>query len=354
MPKTLDTEHLDDTTNLIAALRAAVADRRAPDPATRHALARLDDPTALRTAGRVLARLRLDGDDLRPVRVAVLATFTTGGFEHLLRATLIGAGTLPTIDVGAYGAFDISLATNAFDADGSPDVVACLLNDSYFRPARWSATDVPALVAHLDDRMADLRELVLASAQRTGATLVLHTVPMPAELRDGLVSWRGRAAVAAAWHRLNAGILELAAAHSQVTVVDLVGLLADVGAPARDERLHSYADMPYTDEVLTVLAQQVRRVAQARLGLSRRVLALDLDNTLWGGVLGEVGPEGVQLGGLYPGKCYAGLQHAAAPAARAGGDPRAGQQERRGPGGPDADRAPRGGCCARTPSRRGR
>jgi len=64
--------------------------------------------------------------------------------------------------------------------------------------------------------------------------------------------------------------------------------------------------------VLALLAQQVRRVVQARLGLSRRVLALDLDNTLWGGVVGEVGAAGVQLGGLYPGNCYAELQCAAA------------------------------------------
>jgi FkbH-like protein len=41
------------------------------------------------------------------------------------------------------------------------------------------------------------------------------------------------------------------------------------------------------------------------------VLALDLDNTLWGGVLGEVGGHGVTLGGLYPGNCYTRLQRAA-------------------------------------------
>jgi FkbH-like protein len=168
------------------------------------------------------------------------------------------------------------------------------------------------LTDHLDARVAEFSDLVLASVQRTTATLVLHTVPLPADVRDGLVSWRARSAVAAAWHRMNAAILELAAAHPQVVVIDLAGLLADVPARARDDRLHRYADLPYTDAVLAVLAQQVRRVVQARLGLSRRVLALDLDNTLWGGVVGELGAGGVQLGGLYPGNCYAELQRTAA------------------------------------------
>jgi FkbH-like protein len=55
----------------------------------------------------------------------------------------------------------------------------------------------------------------------------------------------------------------------------------------------------------------VRRFVQAKIGLSRKVLALDLDNTLWGGVLGEVGAAGVTLGGLYPGKSYKELQRTA-------------------------------------------
>ena len=87
--------------------------------------------------------------------------------------------------------------------------------------------------------------------------------------------------------------------------------MADLPAVPRDARLHSFADLPYTDAALQALARELARVVQARLGLSRKVLALDLDNTLWGGVLGEVGAHSVVLGGLYPGKCYRELQLAA-------------------------------------------
>ena len=303
---------MDDVNDLLAALGTAVAERRTPGPATLDALGRLEDPMTMQAAGRILKGLSVDDGGLRPVRVAVQATFTAGPFEQLLRAALVGAGALPAIEVGAYASFDLSLATNAYAGDGDPDVLACLLADGYLLPAGWSAGDPAALVAHLDARVAELRDLVLASAERTTATIALHTVPMPAELRDGLISWRGRSAVAAAWHRMNAALLDLAADHAQVVVIDLAGLLADLPAASRDDRLYRYADMPYTVRVLALLAQQVRRVVQARQGLSRKVLALDLDNTLWGGVVGEVGAGGIELGGLYPGNCYAGLQRTAA------------------------------------------
>ena len=141
--------------------------------------------------------------------------------------------------------------------------------------------------------------------------MVLHTLPLPVEVRESFVSWRARAALSAAWCRLNADLLGLAAEYRQVLVVDLVSALAEQPFPARDARLHRYADLPYTDGALHVLARQVARVVQARMGLSRKVLALDLDNTLWGGVLGEVGATGVELGGLYPGSCYLNLQRSA-------------------------------------------
>lgn len=300
-------------TALLDGLRSAVATRTEPTPALRQALADTDDPATLRRAGRILADLAPDELALPAFRVAVLATGTVGGFEPLLRASLVAIGTAPTLVVAGYGTFELCLAAGDLGADQDlpgPDLAVCLLDDGYFLPRDWSPVDLDGLAEHLEARVGELRELVLAWLGRTSAALVLHTVPMPAELRDGVLSWPARAQVCLAWHRLNGAILGMVAADSRIAVVDLVAELADLPVAARDERLHRYADLPYTDGALLALARQVARVARARAGLSRKVLALDLDNTLWGGVLGEVGPTGLQLGGLYPGNCYQDLQRA--------------------------------------------
>lgn len=298
---------MSDTRALLEALRSASDDRRTPAPDVRRLLAALDDPALARKAGRILVGLRPDDGHLPPVRLTVLATCTIGAFEHLLWASLVGVGVLPTIESGDYGAFELTLATGVF-AGGEPDLVACLMDASYFLPGDWQGADVATLAKQIETRAEEFRRLIASVADRTSPTLVLHTVPLPTEVRDTLVSWRARAALAQAWHRLNADILALADEHRQVVVVDLVSVLADWPFPARDARLHRYADLPYTDGALLALAQQVARVVQAKAGLSRKVLAVDLDNTLWGGVVGEVGAHGVELGGLYPGRCYRDLQ----------------------------------------------
>lgn len=317
-----------DTESLLARVRTAIDAGGVPAPDVRAALLALDDPAAARKAGRLLARLTTDGGELRPVRIAILATYTIGSFEPLLRASLVGAGALPTIVAGEYGSFGMTLAAGQLaghgghgdgghgDGDhrdgGDPDVVVLLMDETYFLPRDWDAVQLDALGDYVTARAEELRRLVGASLAGTSATVVLHTIPLPAEMRDAVISWKGRSRLSRIWNQLNAVILDLADEHRQVVVVDLVNVLADAPAVVRDDRLHRYADMPYTDGALFVLAREVRRVAQARLGLSRKVLALDLDNTLWGGVVGEVGAHGVTLGGLYPGNCYQLLQRAAA------------------------------------------
>ncbi|MDQ1721081.1 MAG: hypothetical protein QOI26_815 [Pseudonocardiales bacterium] len=296
---------------LLDAVRGAVHERRTPATDVRVSLAQLPDPAIARKVGRILGDLRPQDGGLAPVHLAVLATCTVGPFEPLLRTSLVGAGTLPTISVGDYGSFELSLASGAFAVDGEPDVIACLMEESYFLPGDWSGGDVEAVTAHVQARAQELRALIGSVTQLSSATLVLHTVPLPAEVRETFLSWRARAALSRAWHQLNADLLALSEEHRQVLVVDLVSLLADQPFPARDARLHRYADLPYTDGALHVLARQVARIIQAKMGLSRKVLALDLDNTLWGGVLAEVGAPGVELGGLYPGSCYLNLQRSA-------------------------------------------
>lgn len=301
-----------DSKNLLDMVRGPVADGHSPGPAVRLALSGTADPVLLRRIGGVLADLPSNTPGLRSVRIAVLATGTVGPLTDLLRAVLVAAGAIPTIDVGEYGTFDLNLAGCLFARDTDPDFAVCLLAQEYFLPSRWQTQDVKDVIAHMDARSAELRGLITGCLDRTSATLIVHTVPLTRTVRDSFIAVRDRAVLAGAWHRLNAELLDLTATTGQIICVDFAGVLADRPAVIRDSRLYRYADLPYTDDALSALANEVRRVVQAKCGLSRKVLALDADNTLWGGVLGEVGAHGVQLGGLYPGNCYLDLQRTAA------------------------------------------
>lgn len=79
---------------------------------------------------------------------------------------------------------------------------------------------------------------------------------------------------------------------------------------ARDMR-GSYAfDIPFTNDFFVELAREWFACVQAVTGKSRKCIVLDLDNTLWGGVVGEAGPLGIALGPGYPGVAFQNFQRA--------------------------------------------
>ncbi|MBT4769790.1 MAG: HAD-IIIC family phosphatase [Rhodospirillaceae bacterium] len=78
--------------------------------------------------------------------------------------------------------------------------------------------------------------------------------------------------------------------------------------PVVDERLWYLGRFPFGRGFSRHLSEQYAGMVLAVLGRTARVLVVDLDNTLWGGILGEDGIENLHLGGDYPGNAYQDMQ----------------------------------------------
>ncbi|WP_433983085.1 hypothetical protein RBB78_15635 [Tunturiibacter empetritectus] len=73
-------------------------------------------------------------------------------------------------------------------------------------------------------------------------------------------------------------------------IAETVGL-AQWHSPAQ----WNMAKLPFADELVPLYADYVARTIAALRGKSRRCLVLDLDNTVWGGVIGDDGLEGIKV-----------------------------------------------------------
>ena len=121
----------------------------------------------------------------------------------------------------------------------------------------------------------------------------------------------GADAVGAALTRFNQVLREEAAAFPNVRMIDTEDVVRTVGhAAAFDARFYFRSKAPYTGTYFNELA---RRVASATRGFGThfyKVLVLDCDNTLWGGVIGEDLMGGIKLGPYdYPGNIFWRMQH---------------------------------------------
>jgi FkbH-like protein len=108
-------------------------------------------------------------------------------------------------------------------------------------------------------------------------------------------------------------MLALQARQNSHLVLDLNALANLVGHSAWSAGRYWYAaKYPFATSMIPLYADNVMRILAAQLGRSRRVLVLDLDNTMWGGIVGDDGIEGLALGsGSALGEAHSALQRMA-------------------------------------------
>jgi FkbH-like protein len=87
--------------------------------------------------------------------------------------------------------------------------------------------------------------------------------------------------------------------------------MESVGKKSYSPKLWYLTKTPFHSEVFRLAAREVKAAVSAVLGFSKKLVIVDLDNTLWGGVIGDLGWQSLQLGGHdYAGEAFLDFQRA--------------------------------------------
>ena len=111
------------------------------------------------------------------------------------------------------------------------------------------------------------------------------------------------------WHRVCADLLAFAASNQSVCLVDVEQVISASGEAAALSPQSEYLyRQPFTGTLQLDLSRALARIIEARTKPARKCIVLDCDNTLWGGIVGEDGVGGVELGPDFPGRAYVEFQ----------------------------------------------
>ncbi|WP_275173823.1 HAD family hydrolase [Bradyrhizobium sp. CSS354] len=180
-----------------------------------------------------------------------------------------------------------------------PDLAFILPNANH---CRFSGALLDA-VQHQREAVVGAAEQLLNLAQtfieRSGAAVILANFALPGGLDLG--SFRSRT-LGADWSFRKAVNLELGLrAPAEVQICDVEFLSARRGiTAAEDARAWYESKQPGSPDFLVDVAQELGHLIASRKQSPKKVLALDLDQTLWGGVIAEDGIEGIELGDSSP------------------------------------------------------
>ncbi|MEQ9095015.1 MAG: HAD-IIIC family phosphatase [Phycisphaerales bacterium] len=246
----------------------------------------------------------------------VLRSCTFEPVTPFARACAAEFGLVLRIRFGEFNAWTQEMLSPASVVyrDPSPDVVLVAVQTRDVSPALWfdaATLDADTLVEEADRAVESLLGPLRTLRERSRAAIIIHSLEKPPQASMGVLesTTPGGQSQSAAIDRINSRLREAAAEMSGVYVLDYDGLIARFGRDRwYDEDKFLTVRLPMIAEALLPLAREWTRYLMPVMGRQAKCLVLDLDNTLWGGVIGEDGLEGIKLGVEYPGAHYAAIQ----------------------------------------------
>jgi FkbH-like protein len=257
-----------------------------------------DYSTLLRLSrqGETLASAPEIAGTLVPIRLAVLSSATADFLLPILKASLLRAGLRPTLYVAPYG----QVATSLLDSNGPlasfrPQVTV-LVSATPHMPGWPSAT---ASREDVERQVDEVCRAVLDPCaifhERTGSEIVLDNFHTPGVRPAGNLGAKLPGDPTTFVRRVNLTLGDRAPRF--VHINDVAALAERRGLDAWfDERYWQLAKQPVSFDCVPEYCRSLSAVIGAVLGRSKKCLVLDLDNTLWGGVIGDDGLAGILIG----------------------------------------------------------
>ncbi len=308
--------HADFRTALRALIRSAEPPERRLEEVAVLAQHRMDF-IEVQQLDRLLAELNQPGDLNRgagtaflPVRLAMLASATLEHLAPAIRVAGLRRKLLVHIYTSGYGQYRQALLDPASSLREFRPTAILFSLTAHEAIAGIPVTATRAIARpRIDAFVEELRGLWRTARSQFGASVTQQTFVDTSEPLFGSFEPLVAAAPATLIAYLNTRVAE-AAAEEAVQLLDIAGVM---GRDGRDAWFHTgrwlQAKQEITAQAAPMYGELMARVLGAQLGRSRKCLVLDLDNTLWGGVIGDDGLAGLVLGDGSPtGEAHLALQ----------------------------------------------
>ncbi|MCE5271115.1 HAD-IIIC family phosphatase [bacterium] len=259
---------------------------------------------------------REDLNSLPVFKIAVLRSIMADPLAQYLRFQAYREGLNAVV---RWGNYDNVIQ----DASGASELTSVLLNDETslviillrlenvsWKLSKSFAALTPEAVKEESQRVLDYCAATLdAVRQRTAARVIWTAFELPSYPALGVMESQGASGQEQVIRSLNDGLRELLRNRVDGYFLDLNLCRMRLGDGVFfDQRYWHMARSPYSLKGQEALAEEVFRIVRPLIGKNRKCLALDGDNVLWGGIIGEDGMAGIKLSSTHPGSAFQEFQ----------------------------------------------
>lgn len=249
----------------------------------------------------------------KQINIAILSSSTINGMKEVLHVQAAQLNLLANVYVGAYNQY----AQEIFNPDSglyrsSPVVVIinvdtkAIAGNYFFLPYEMSLKQRQDWV---EDTIKFLSNLAVEVSKNTLAKIILHNLEVPTYSPLGIMESKQEFGFIESIENINRSLRDKFKNNNQIFLFDYDSFCSRLGKDhTLDYKMYYLGDIKLKPQFISGLCEDYMRYIHALASLTKKCIVLDLDNTLWGGVIGESGMDGIHLGPTTEGRPFVEFQ----------------------------------------------
>lgn len=249
----------------------------------------------------------------KTIRIAYLSSFTSKAVKEVLSVKCYEAGIDCEYYEGAYNQYSqeiLDMNSNLYKF--KPDLVILfidtrnLLGKYYFQMYDLNEGERYKFIS---EKLDEFNNLIDKLKNNTKAKILLHNFEVPLYSPMGILENKQSFGLSESIEWINSEISKKYRKDIQLYIFNYDGFCSRLGKDnIHDSKMYYIADLRIKLELLPKLCEEYMSYINPICSIIRKCLVLDLDNTLWGGIVGEAGVENIKLGPTNEGRPFMELQ----------------------------------------------
>lgn len=233
-------------------------------------------------------------------KIAYLGNFTLEPLPGYAKVYAAHSGLFLSDFVGDYNQFFQSVIDSKSSLiQFNPEFIFISLSLKNLAPEicfSFNSLTLDAKKEHRKNLLSTIYEWAEHALNNTAASILLSNFSRPEYPHSGIADLKQDYGEAEFYYDLNLELLRYFKKESRVYLLDLDKLAGRCGKQMiHDPKMYYLAKMEWSEKFLPFVAEEIVRFIRGIKNLAKKCMVLDLDNTLWGGVLGEEGPMGIKI-----------------------------------------------------------
>jgi len=249
----------------------------------------------------------------KTIRMAVLSSFTLNGIEKVFEVKCAEKKIKCVSYLADYNQYNQEIIHETSRLyEFNPDITFLILDTRSILGDLWYSTysvNTNARRDYIDEKILEIKNLIQSFTQKSKSKLIISNFTIPSKSNYGIFETKSEFGLQKMVSSLNQSLQDFVSDMDSVYLFDMNGFVTRYGEiNIFDPKQFLFGDIKISLDFIPHLTNDLMGYVIATLGLSKRCIVLDLDNTLWGGIVGEDGFNGIKLGSGPPGNAFVEFQ----------------------------------------------